>query len=204
MKIAEASKIFWTSFVAASSALPDRTSLQQVYRKRNFKPDQFAAKHTQRQSSGEDAEEQAAERKRRGAEQKVKLREVCRARLLLTSNGLAAGNEETLKELTDENLRPRVPTEELPAKALTHVPAKAIRLEEYELTAAVRAGGRGSTPDLAGMRYEHLRVLLDDENAWTQFTELAQDFARAHVPEEVMQGLRLRRMTALRKNNGKA
>ena len=54
------------------------------------------------------------------------------------------------------------------------------------------------------MRCEHLRVLLDDENAWTPFTELAQDVARAHVPEEVMQGLRLGRMTALRKDSGKA
>eukprot|EP00973_Karenia_brevis_P030055 4142538-Karenia_brevis.AAC.1 len=53
------------------------------------------------------------------------------------------------------------------------------------------------------MRYEHLRVLLDDEHAWTQFAELAQDLARANVPGAVMQALRLGRMTALKKDETK-
>eukprot|EP00973_Karenia_brevis_P014190 1930059-Karenia_brevis.AAC.1 len=56
---------------------------------------------------------------------------------------------------------------------------------------------------MAGMRYEHLRVLLDDEIAWSSFVDLAQDFARANVPAEVMQALRLGRMTALRKDDSK-
>ena len=53
------------------------------------------------------------------------------------------------------------------------------------------------------MRYEHLRVLLEDDQAWASFCELAQDFARAAVPEDIMQALRLGRMTALQKENGK-
>ena len=68
---------------------------------------------------------------------------------------------------------------------------------------ALRSTGRGSAQDLAGMRYEHLRVLLEDDQAWASFCELAQDFARAAVPEDIMQALRLGRMTALQKENGK-
>ena len=49
------------------------------------------------------------------------------------------------------------------------------------------------------MRHEHLRVLVEDEQVWALFLDLAQDFARAQVPHDVMQALRLGRMTALRK-----
>eukprot|EP00973_Karenia_brevis_P007617 1036035-Karenia_brevis.AAC.1 len=56
---------------------------------------------------------------------------------------------------------------------------------------------------MAGMRYEHLRVLLDDEASFSSFMELSQDFARANVPVEVMQALRMGRMTALKKDGTK-
>ena len=51
------------------------------------------------------------------------------------------------------------------------------------------------------MRYEHLRVLIEDDNLWELFADLAQDFARANVPGDIMQALRLGRMTALRKDD---
>ena len=60
------------------------------------------AKPTQRDLD----EEAAAEKRRELAEAKVRLREVRRARVLLTSLGLAPGNAETLAELTDPSLRP--------------------------------------------------------------------------------------------------
>ena len=68
---------------------------------------------------------------------------------------------------------------------------------------ALRAGGRGSAQDLAGMRYEHLRVLIEDDAVWGAFVEMGRDFARAAVPSSVMQALRLGRMTALKKENGR-
>ena len=66
------------------------------------------------------------------------------------------------------------------------------------------AGGFGALADttLASMRYEHLRVLLEEDQDWASFCELAPDFARATVPEDIMQALRLRRMAALQKKNG--
>ena len=51
------------------------------------------------------------------------------------------------------------------------------------------------------MRYEHLRVLLEDEDLWGLFAQLAQSFARAEIPAEIMQPLRLGRMSAFTKPN---
>ena len=150
-----------------------------------------------------ESEEHARRHRRQEAEKKVRLREVSRARVLLTSSGLAPGNEDTYEQLTNEERRPRESTEEPPADALHHVPSEPIKLDQVMLARSLRGAGRGSAPDLAGMRYEHLRVLLEDEEAWAMFTELAQDFAQARAPNQVLQALRLGRMTALQKDDGK-
>ena len=78
-----------------------------------------------------------------------------------------------------------------------------MRISSTRLMDALRSAGRGSAQDLAGMKYEHLRVLMEDDEAWCIFAQFAQDFARAKVPEEIMQGLRLGRMIALKKENGR-
>eukprot|EP00973_Karenia_brevis_P032268 4448510-Karenia_brevis.AAC.1 len=68
---------------------------------------------------------------------------------------------------------------------------------------ALRGAGRGSAADLAGARYEHYRVLMEDEDAWSAFCLLIQEFARAQLSDPVLQALRLGRMTALREDNGR-
>ena len=127
------------------------------------------------------------------------MREISRARVQLSSCGLAQGNTETLNELRNPLLRPSVPNEEIPQDILNFRPTEKIKIDATQLMDALRSAGRGSAQDLAGMRYEHLRVLIEDDEAWCTFTQLAQAFARAEVPEEIMQGLRLGRMTALKK-----
>ena len=125
------------------------------------------------------------------AEAKIKLREVSKARAQLSSNGLAPGDVETLNELRNPLLRPLVPNEVIPPNLLNFRPTEKIQIDSTRLMDALRSAGRGSAQDLAGMRYEHLRVLMEDDEAWCIFAQLAQDFARAEVPEEIMQGLRL-------------
>ena len=68
---------------------------------------------------------------------------------------------------------------------------------------SLRAAGRGSARDLAGMRYEHLRVLLEDENQWGMLAHAATLLARGEVPQEITEALALGRLTAFRKSNGK-
>ena len=52
------------------------------------------------------------------------------------------------------------------------------------------------------MTTEHLRFFLDDQRAMQLFSELAARIARAQVPTEVIQTLRLGQMTALSKPDG--
>ena len=121
----------------------------------------------------------------------------------LTFLGLAPGTKATLDELTNPDLRPPRPTAPIPAQLLEQLPAEPLKLDSSKVLEALRSAGRGSAQDLSGTRYEHLRVLLEDEELWNVLVRFLQAFARAKVPEEVAAGLRLGRMTALRKDNGK-
>ena len=52
------------------------------------------------------------------------------------------------------------------------------------------------------MRTEHLRPLLDNDDDCNMFHEVAQSFAQASIPEEILATLRVGQMTALQKPNG--
>eukprot|EP00973_Karenia_brevis_P028692 3956716-Karenia_brevis.AAC.1 len=73
------------------------------------------------------------------AEAKIKLREITRARVIMTSAGVAPGTDETLRKL---RARPTEQVSEIPANALHHAPAQPITLERAKLQAALRGGGR--------------------------------------------------------------
>ena len=53
------------------------------------------------------------------------------------------------------------------------------------------------------MRYEHLRAFIYDDILWGTFSRMCQAFARAEVPADVMQALRLGRMSAFPKDDGR-
>ena len=137
------------------------------------------------------------------AQRKIQQGELSRARLLLESQGLAPGTPATLAELRNEELRPRELTAPLPAGLGAFQPQRQVRLSSQAILGAVRSAGRGSVRDLAGMRFEHLRVLIDDDNTWDQFVALAQAFGRAEVPEEIAAAIARGRLTAMQKENGK-
>ena len=66
--------------------------------------------------------------------------------------------------------------EPLPLDALAYEPASPLTLNRRALASALRSAGRGSAQDLSGARYEHFRVMLEDEEAWEEFADLVQDF----------------------------
>ena len=76
-------------------------------------------------------------------------------------------------------------------------------LDKMGLASALRSAGRGSAADLSGLRYEHLRVLLDDEWAWAKFAGFAEAFTNAEMPADIVAAFRLGRLTALRKKDKK-
>ena len=147
--------------------------------------------------------ENVGDKRAQQAEAKVRMREVSRARRHLCSTGLAPGSAATLAELTSPTLRPPSLTEEIPADILSHSPSAPLKLDPNRLLDALRSAGRGSAQDLSGTRYEHYRVLLEDDDLWSLFAKFMQAFARGEVPPEVAQALRLGRMTALKKESGK-
>ena len=52
------------------------------------------------------------------------------------------------------------------------------------------------------MTADHLRPLLESEHDTVRFWRFAQDLARAVVPDEVVDAIRLGRLTAMQKPNG--
>ena len=130
---------------------------------------------------------------------KVKIKEVSRARTHLTSLGIAPGAPETLGELRNETKRPLDCQEAIPDDLLNFRPDSKIILDPTLFETVLRGSGRGSAPDLSGTRYEHIRVLLDDEGDWFIAALFFQSYANAEVPETISACLRLGRMTALKK-----
>eukprot|EP00959_Pyramimonas_sp_CCMP1952_P403287 8450210-Pyramimonas_sp.AAC.1 len=53
------------------------------------------------------------------------------------------------------------------------------------------------------MRYEHLRVLLEEEDTWDLSTIMAQSYTPAELPDDIAAALRLGRLTTLKKDNGR-
>ena len=103
---------------------------------------QACKKHmgTQRRLDEDQAERQRIEQ----AEAKVRLREVSRARVHLTSSGLAPGNQDTLRQFTDPELRPAHPSKQIPEEVLSFAPSQKLTLQADGLLSALRATGRGS------------------------------------------------------------
>ena len=73
--------------------------------------------------------EEQLQKRRKEAEQKVRLKELSRARTHLTSLGLAPGTPETLVELTNEAKRPPACTEAFPLELLNFQPDAKVILE---------------------------------------------------------------------------
>ena len=144
----------------------------------------------------------SAERQQAAAQAKISLGEMSRARRALMSSGLAPGTKATLDTLTDPARRPRVVAEPLPPEALAYRAHEPLTLDPHRLRSALRSAGRGSAADLSGTRYEHLRVLLEDDTVWPMFAEFVEALARGDLPRAVAEGLGLGRMVALQKPDG--
>ena len=77
-----------------------------------------------------------------------------------------------------------------------------ISLNRDKLFSALKTARRGAAADLAGMRTEHLHVLLEEEGIWEKFGDMLESYVNASVSEEVAAALSLGCMTALQKANG--
>ena len=90
----------------------------------------------------------------------------------------------------------------VPQEVLDYEPAEKLNLNRRLFLETLRETPRGSAGGLSGLRFEHLKVLLDDENATDLLYTVAQDLARAELPRETQEVLRTGSLVALQKPDG--
>ena len=80
---------------------------------------------------------------------------------------------------------------------INHVPQVEIDLEQDRFLANLHTAGGPS-----GMTADHIKVVLESERDCTSLWRMCQEFARGHIPAEILQAVRIGRMTALQKPQG--
>ena len=122
------------------------------------------------------------------------------ARQVLESAELAPGDLQTLESL--QNSRPQQMHRAIPQDLFergTVVPAT-LRYDYF--VGNLRRARRGAAPGPSGITAEHLRPLLDDESDAKLLHEACTQMAQAHMPEDILQAIKLGRLTALKKSQG--
>ena len=106
-----------------------------------------------------------------------------------------------LDVLSDPVRRPPVPRELLPDELFER--RGPLSMLDPDLFAKnLRIARRGAAGGPSGMTSGHLRPLLEHHEDMTRFWRFAQDLARAAVPNDIAEPVRLGRMTALQKPSG--
>ena len=98
--------------------------------------------------------------------------------------------------------RPQAPRGPLAPELTSFQPTSLVELEQDRLLKNLRSARRGAAGGPSGMTADHVRPLLDSERDAESFCHMCEEFARAQVSDEVVQALRMGRMTALQKSLG--
>eukprot|EP00434_Breviolum_minutum_P019350 symbB.v1.2.017057.t1/scaffold1314.1/size125707/10 len=117
----------------------------------------------------------------------------------LTSDPLADSTLATLHALQD---RPAQPVHPIPAAHLTD-PCPGHALSADLFIRNLQRARRGAAPGPSGCTNAHLRVLLNSEDDISLLHQAAQHLVDAAVPPPILAALRLGRMVALRKGDGR-
>ena len=159
--------------------------------------------HQQQHRRTHSSAEQEETRKPAKALELVQKGELSHAARELQSRVLAAGNQATLDELRNEELRPPRPSEPLPHAALDPQPQQQLELNKDIFGTVLRQSRRGKSSGLGGNRNEYLRLCLEDDCSFNLLHAVGQILARAEVPQEIVQALAMSKLTAMIKPNGR-
>ena len=108
----------------------------------------------------------------------------------------------TLDRLRDPVRHPAEPREPLPHAAWSARPAQAFIVDDHLFLQNLRTSRRGAAAGPSGMNSDRLFPLSDSERDSMKFCEFASFVARGEVLGEIMDVLRMERMTALSKPDG--
>ena len=131
----------------------------------------------------------------------MQLGELSAGRQALEGASLAPGTNATLRALTNQLKRPPGPREPLPDDLFVRRDPS-VHLDRDMFAKNLRVSRRGAAGGPSGMTTDHLRPLLESVEDTTRFWRFSQDLARAEVPKEIVDVIRLGRLTALQKPNG--
>ena len=130
-------------------------------------------RHRRSQTPLPDSEEDWQQRLQR-AQILVSKGELSHASRLIRSNGMAEGNDATLNQLRDVNLRPPQRLREISPEVMNYRSDEDVQLDFDRFVANLRSSRRGLSGGLSGHRNEHLKCCLDDEGALTDLFEIGQ------------------------------
>ena len=146
---------------------------------------------------------QASRRRRRRQDDEVAKRAdrvhsfvLSAARQALEGAAVASGTEATRTASTDPAKRPPVLGEPFPRHLAEAVLASRFDLDPVLFSQNLRSARRGAAGGPTGMTSEHLRPLLDDLHHMERFWRMGQELARAATPGDVVDAIRLGRITA--------
>ena len=132
----------------------------------------------------------------------VQMGELSAARQALDGAPIAPGTLATLRVLTDPEKRPPSARQELSDEILHSEPEEPFELNGLEFLMCLHTSRRGAAAGPSGMTADHLFPILESETDSELLTRVASTLATGCVPGEVLQGLRLGQITALKKPDG--
>ena len=106
----------------------------------------------------------------------------------LEGETVAPGDQATLDSLRDRRRRPPKPREPITPKVLYHRPEARFTLSSELFLHNLKKSKKGSAAGLSGITKDHLFPLMRNSQDRDLLCELAQEFARAEIPD-VMRGL---------------
>ena len=132
----------------------------------------------------------------------AQLCELSKARHALEGEAVAPGTEDTRKVLTDKKRRLPVARKPIGNDILGRTPDVPLDFDVDRLLKNLREARKGSAAGPSGMTSEHLKPLLESVECSRLFGEVATQFARGEMSEEILRGIKMGRMTALQKRDG--
>ena len=113
---------------------------------------------------------------------------------MLTSVGTAPPTKDTIQKLRAKHPPASVSVEAVP------VSCPPLQISTTTLRSVLRSAPRGSSPGCDGWRFEHFRVLLQDDEAMELLARICNLFLAGMIPAEVALSFAGARLIALRKN----
>ena len=131
----------------------------------------------------------------------VQMGELSAARHALEGDPIAPGNRQTLNALQDPERRPlQFPGKpSLRPSSIIFLRRRLIWIRTDSCEVAVSTPRAAGGP--SGMTAEHIKVVLESERVCSSLWRMCQEFARGHMPAEIL-AVRIGRMTALQKPQG--